>query len=150
MSSKSHVRDALADMAAIQAEVEARMEQVGLAKLQADHSALREAVDAYVLKQGEYEDDGIKLTKVQSNTRTWNPDVLETLVPRGVFKNLVKIVVDNDKVQEYVAAKKIKAADIAPAYEEKPKAPYVKWTAKKVGAKERAAADAASLAAKLG
>jgi len=111
-------------------------------------------VDAYVLKTAEpsegLETDDVILTHVQGHTRVWDAEKLEKLVPRGIFKNLVTITVVPAKIDEYVRAKKITREQIEEAFVEKPKKPYVKWTPKKQAQADKADAEAASLADKLG
>jgi hypothetical protein len=148
VSSKSAVHVAVEDIAALDAEI-AKL----AGPLEAQRTLLKEAVDKYVIKTFEpsngYEDETISLTHVQSHTRKWNAEKLEQLVPRGIFKNLVTVTVVPAKIDEYVRAKKIKREDIEPAFEEVPKAPYVKWTPKKASQDGRAEDEAAGLAASL-
>jgi len=119
--------------------------------LVAARDALQAVVDEYVLKSYDpgsgYEDDGHKLTVVQSHTRKWNPDKLRKLVPTHIFKNLIEVKVLPAKVDEYVRAGKIKREDIEDAYEESANTPYIKKTTR--GAKN-GASEAASLAERLG
>jgi len=148
VSSKSHVHDAVEDIAALEEEI-AKL----TGPLEAQMTLLKEAVDKYVIKNYEpssgYENDAVSLTHVQGHTRRWNAEKLEELVPRGIFKNLVTIAVVPAKIDEYVRAKKIKREDIEAAYEETPNKPYVRWTPKKLDTTERAASEASSLADKL-
>ena len=145
ISSKSHVLAATEDLAAIDAEIERLT-----ADLKRKREDIKEAVDAYVLKhfkaQDGIETPGYKLTHVQGHTRTWDAAKLESLVPRGIFKNLVALTVVPAKIDEYVRAKKIDRDAIAAAYTEKPNKPYVKWSPVKESSADRAESEAAGLA----
>lgn len=148
MSSKSHVRIALERID----ELDKNMEAL-IAPLRTERDRLREAADKYVVDHynpGEgIETDTFKMTKVVGHTRWWNPEKLEKLVPRGIYKNLVEVKVLPAKVDEYVRKGKIKRADIEAAFEERPNKPYVKMTKKEQG-DARASAEASSLAEALG
>lgn len=123
-----------------------------VAPLQVEHMALKEARDRYIIDQyspGEgYEDEEWMATKVVSHRRTWDVEKLERLVPRGIFKNLVKMTVVPEKVDEYVRAKKIDRKKIEAAFTETPNAPYVKIT-KKSQPKVTGEDEADSLSAKF-
>lgn len=118
-----------------------------------DLAALNAAVDKYMLahykpKQG-IETPRMNLTIVQSHKRQWDAAILERLVPRAVFKNLVEVTVIPAKIDEYVRAKKIDRKKIEKAYVETPNKPYVKRSKKKANTDERAEQQADSLAGNL-
>lgn len=119
---------------------------------QQDIDAMRQAVDKYVIEKYEagdgYESDTWKATKVVGHDRSWNLKKLEKIVPRGILKNVLKISVDAKKLDELVKAGRIDRDEIEDAFEEKPKAPYVKIT-RKESKTDKAAEEAASLAEKL-
>jgi len=102
-------------------------------------------LDHYEAGDG-FEDADFKVTKVVSHRRVWNAEKLATLVPRGVYKNLVTVTVVPAKVDQYVRAGKVTLDAIGAAYEETPNAPYVKLTRKQADAAD----EAQSLAEKLG
>lgn len=110
-----------------------------------EDAALAQAVEEFVLTSYEpgqgYEDDRVKLTKVQSHTRRWSAEKLEKLVTRGMFKNLVAVTVVPAKIDEMVRKGKLKLEDVAEAYEERPNKPYVRPTAKKDGLDAESSAD---------
>jgi predicted lipid-binding transport protein (Tim44 family) len=122
-----------------------------LQELREKRQALSTAVDEFVLsnyKAGEgYEDDRIRLTKVQGHTRRWDVEKLKTLVTPGMFKNLVKVTADPDKINEMIRKGKLKLETVAAAYTERPNKPYVRPTIKKDGLDVEAQAD--QLAEKL-
>lgn len=110
---------------------------------------MTEAVNTYVVEHEDYEDDNYKLTRVQGFRRSWNVGTLEKILPRGIFKNIIKIEADPAKIDEYVRSGRLKADVIEPAYEETPNKAYVKMT-KKSHKEDVAEAEANALAAKLG
>ena len=120
-----------------------------IVSLQQEIADLKLGIDAYVLDREDYEDDDYKLTRVQAFRRRWDVDKLEAILPRGLFKNIVKIEVDPIKLDQLVREGRITAKKIEPAYTETPNQPFVKIT-KKSHAEEKGSAEAESLAAKLG
>lgn len=156
-SSKSDVRDALAKLVLaeeakkmVEQEIEdkCKQETADLAECEQIIDALKAAVNAYVLNKGNYEDDSIKVTKVQGFTRKWNSDKLAKLLSKGMFLKVVDYVPNPDKINALVSQGKIDLKKIDKAYEETPKAAYPKWTPKgKSGGHDD---EAASLAEKLG
>lgn len=144
--SESHVQDALGDIDALREEI-ARLTD----PLQAEVDKLNEAIDKYMLRRGpgtKIESPMANISVVQSHTRWWDTDKLKTLVPRHVFKNIVKLEVDKLALDEQVRAGNITREQIAPAFMEKPNAPYVKRTP--VGGARDGQAEADSLAAAAG
>jgi hypothetical protein len=144
--SELHVRDALDDIAMLNEKMRAAMKPY-----QEDLTALEEAIERYMLKRGpgiKIEHETATVTVVQSHTRKWNADKLRALIPMGVYKNVVELVVNRDKLNEYVAAGKIDRSVIEDAYEEVPNKPYVKRTPK--SDKHDAQAEADSLAKAAG
>lgn len=129
-------------------ERRAAKERAQLAEVQADRASLRASVEAFIKDKGSYEDEDIKITRVQGHRRSWNVDKLQSILPRGIFKNVTKTTVDGDKIDRYVREGKIKLKDIDPAFEETPNAPYVKWTDKSDGTES--ASEVEGLAAALG
>jgi hypothetical protein len=145
--SKSDVAVALRQIEELDAKI-----AKAAAKLQEERGALKEAVDEYVMekvKDGQYEDDTYKLTRTQGHTRTWNVDKLEAILPRALFKRVIKITVDGQKVDELVRAKKIDRKKIRAAFEERPNKPYVKHTKKAADDSAKRSKEAESLAEKL-
>lgn len=120
-----------------------------IVSLQEQIAVLKEDIDKYVLDKDDYEDTDYKLTRVQAFRRRWDVDKLEAILPRGIFKNIVRVEPDPAKIDQYVREGKIDMKKIAPAYTETPNAPFVKMT-KKSHAEEKGSAEAESLAAKLG
>ena len=120
-----------------------------IVSLQQEIADLKVGIDAYVLDREDYEDDDYKLTRVQAFRRRWDVQKLEAILPRGIFKNIVKIEVDPIKLDQLVREGRIAAKKIEPAFTETPNQPFVKIT-KKSHAEEKGSAEAESLAAKLG
>lgn len=130
ISSKAHVRTALALRKTLQARLDELLANPEIELLETDLAALKTGIDAWVLDHEKYADDTITITRVQAMRRTWNPDKLEKLVPRGIFKNLVTFTVVPAKIDAYVRQGKLDLDKIAPAFEETPNAPFTKWTVK--------------------
>jgi hypothetical protein len=141
VSSESDVQEAIGEI-----EVRKALMQPVIAEI----AALKEAVDAYVEKKGNIETDTHKLTRVQGFTRKWNVDKLKKIVPKGIFLQLCNLTPDPDKIDQAVRAGRLDAKKIAPAFEETPKAAYVKWTEKKESNSARQEEQADALAANLG
>lgn len=122
-----------------------------VAELRDERAKIDDAVREFVLTNYEggegYEDDVVKITKVQGHKRVWNAERLQELLPRGVFKNVVMLVPNAAKINEYVSAGKIDLDEIEDALEETATAPYVKVTRKSQSGDHEAAAD--ELAEKL-
>lgn len=157
MASKSDVRDALRQLAknegsriALERQIadKCKKEQARLDKIEEDDDALKLAVSTYVLTKASYEDDGVKVTRVQSHRRKWNADKLAAVVPKGIFLKIVDYVPNADKINALVSEGKLDLKKIDVAFEETPNAPYAKWTWK--GQHEDHDDEAAGLAAKLG
>jgi hypothetical protein len=139
LRSKSHVRAALDELAEcdrqadiLRAKIEKKCatETSALGHIADQRGALKSAIDAYVLDHDEFETDTLKITRVQAHRRTWNIDTLAKIVPRGIFKNIVKMTVDPAKIDALVKEGRLDSKKIAPAYVETPNAAYVKWTEK--------------------
>jgi hypothetical protein len=115
------------------------------AAMQEEDAELEAAIREFVLNSYEagsgYEDDRVRLTKVQGHTRTWNVDKLQAKLSRGLFKSVTQITVVPAKIDEMVRKGKIDLDAIADAYEERANKPYVKPTAKKDGLDAEAEAD---------
>lgn len=126
------------------------MQDPEIVEAHATINRLTVAIDNYVLANytaGEgYEDDKWLATKVVGNTRVWDAGALFKILPRGIFKQITKIVVDPQAIDEAVRAGKITDEQIASALSTRPNKPYVKVTARS-GASNTAEAD--NLAAKL-
>lgn len=93
-----------------------------------------------------YEDEYVKVTKVQSHQRRWNVERLQELVKPRMFRSIVTVTVAPAKIDEMVREGKLDLDEIADAYEDFPSSPYVRVTAKSPDAADAAA----SLAEKLG
>lgn len=150
ISSSSHVAEALAVLEAFDVEIEKFLADPALVLLQKERAQLKEDIDAYILKRSTpYEDDNYKLTRVQGFRRTWNVSKLEAILPRGIFKNVIKMEADPQKIDQYVRDGKIDRKKIEPAFEESPNRAYVKMT-KKSHHEERGEAEADALAEAMG
>ena len=147
VSSKSHVQAANERIAFLEEQIE-----VQVRPLREEKEILEVAVDKYVLDHYEpgdgYEDDKVKITKVVSHKRYWNPDKLRRLLPTPLYKRVIKVTVDANKLDELVREGKVDAKKIESAFEEIPNTPYVKKTPKKDN-ESRGAEEAAGLAAAL-
>lgn len=114
---------------------------------------LIDAVERYVLDKYEpgsgYEDESVKITKVVSHKRYWNPDKLRKILPTSVYKLVIKVSVDGAKIDELVREGKIDRERIESAFEEIPNTPYVRRSLKS-DKSDRSAEEAAGLAAALG
>lgn len=109
---------------------------------------LKAEIDRMIVEEGvEYDTDGIRITRVQAFKRVWNVDKLEQIIPRPLFRKVIKIDVDANKLDQLVREGKIDDKKIAPAYEETPNKAYAKWTYK--SDKSKGEQEAASLAEKL-
>lgn len=158
LASKSHVRAAFDRLDQIDARTEklddiiakkCKKETTELDKLAEEHADLTVAINAFVLDKGiDYEDNAVKLTRVQAYRRKWDVKKLESILPRGIFKNVTKTEADPAKIDEYVRKGKIDAKLIEPAFDETPNAPFVKWTVKSDSA-GIGEVEATGLAAKL-
>lgn len=131
----------------LQAEIEGTRLGQRLAQLEDDSSSLSAAINQYALDNNDYEDDDWKVTKVVSHKRSWDVDKLESLVPRGVFKNMIQVQVVPAKVDQMIRSKKVSLDDIEDAYVEVANSPYVKVTRR--SSREDGASEADALAAKL-
>jgi hypothetical protein len=129
------------------AQIEDMRRRSGIEDMEEQRAALRAAIDKFVLDGKDYEDEDVMITRVQGHRRRWDVKKLETILPRGIFKNVVKIEVDPAKLDEYVRKGKIKREVIEPAFEETPNAPYAKWTEK--SDKDRGGKEADKLAEAL-
>lgn len=148
LRSKKQVRAAIEAIALQDEQIEQARQAARLEAMEERRGALKSAVDAFVLDHESYEDEDIRITRVQSFRREWNADKLEKMLPRGVFKNVVKIAVVPAKIDQYVRQGKIDRDAIEAAFEETPNAPYAKWTDK--ADPDRATKDAEGLAEALG
>lgn len=147
ISSKAHVRLALDTLDRIDEQIAMLTEP-----WQEERQMVKEALDKYVIDKFQpgdgYEDDDWLATKVVSTRRSWDVEKLTKLVPRGILKNLVKMTVDNGKVDEYVRSGKLDRDKIEPAYTETPNSPYVKITRRNNNT-AKIEKEAAGLAARL-
>jgi hypothetical protein len=148
ISSPSLVKEALGVLEDKQFILAGLLSDKKITTLQDEIALLDEDIKGYVLDKDDYEDDDYKLTRVQAFRRTWDTAKLEKILPRGIFKNIVKVTADPTKIDQYVREGKIKAKQIEPAFIETPNQPFVKIT-KKSHAEEKGAAEADALAAKL-
>src|SRR3954454_9324041 len=148
VSTKSHVRAANERIAFLEDQIEKQV-----APLAAEKEILVDAVDRYVLDKFEpgsgYEDESVKITKVVSHRRYWNPEKLRKILPTSMYKLVIQASVDGAKIDELVREGKIDRDKIESAFEEIPNTPYVKRSAKN-DKEDRSAEEAAGLAAALG
>lgn len=128
--------------------VEAR-QAAGLDDLEERREQLKSEIDDLVIQAGEeYEDDKVRIVRVQGFRRNWDADKLEKIIPRAVFRRIVKIEVDPNKLDDEVRAGKLKLTrQVKAALNETPNKPFAKWTQK---SKKSGVAEADALAAKLG
>ena len=134
IASESHVRAATVERARVEAEIEELLNAAPIKNRRAKIAKLTEAIDAYVIEHyaasDGYEDDTVKLTKVVGHTRRWNPDKLRPLMPTSLYKLVIDVKVNADRLDALVKEGKINRKRIAKAFEETPNAPYVKRTDK--------------------
>ena len=132
--SQSHVRAATAERAELEAELDVHLNAPHIVALREDIGMLTTAIDKYVIDHYEasdgYEDDTVKLTKVVGHTRRWNPEKLRVLLPTSLYKLVIDVKVNADKLDALVKEGKINRKKIAKAFEQTPNAPYVKRTDK--------------------
>lgn len=69
--------------------------------------------------------DNYKITLIRGHSTTWNPDKLRKLLPKNLWLKVTKQVIDPGKIDDLVRAGTIKEKAVAPALEQKPKAPYI-------------------------
>lgn len=150
IGSDRHVRAALDSLAFEERELARLMADPKIVTTQDLIAKLKESVDGYIIDSfgaGEgYEDDDWLATKVVGHKRVWDVETLEKSIPRGIFKNLVKIEVDGAKVDQFVREGKLKAKDIRKAFKETANKPYVKITKR---SKPKGDKEAQSLAEQL-
>lgn len=148
VSTKSHVRAANERIAFLEEQIETQV-----APMREEKQILIDAVERYVLDKYEpgsgYEDESVKITKVVSHKRYWNPDKLRKILPTSVYKLVIKVSVDGAKIDELVREGKIDRERIESAFEEIPNTPYVRRSLKS-DKSDRSAEEAAGLAAALG
>lgn len=134
IASESHVRAATAERADLEAELDVHLNAPHIVELREDIGRLTNAIDKYIVEHyaasDGYEDDNVKLTKVVGHTRRWNPDKLRVLLPTSLYKLVIDVKVNADKLDALVKEGKINRKKIAKAFEETPNAPYVKRTDK--------------------
>lgn len=146
--SASAVAEALDDLDNLDQVIADIREQSGLNEAELERTLLKGLIDKWVLDHKAYEDDKIKITRVQGFRRKWNVDKLESILSRALFKRVIKIEIDGQKLDDLVRAGTVDAKKLAPAFEEEPNAPYAKWTKIKQG--DGGAGEAEGLAVKLG
>jgi hypothetical protein len=69
-----------------------------------------------------------KATKVVGTMRKWNALSLRKLVPTAVYAKVTRLEVDAARVDDFVKRGLIDLDKVSAAFEETPKAPYVRWT----------------------
>lgn len=147
VSSKLHVRAATERVEFLEQQI-----VKATAPLREEIDKLTEAVDGWIIANYEasdgYEDDKVKLTKVVSYRRSWNPEKLRKLLPTKLYKLVIDVTVNKNRLDELVREGKIDPKKIESAYEETPNKPYVKRTDKS-DTKTRGEEEAANLAAAL-
>lgn len=145
----SRVDKLLAHYDELQQEVKDIRESSGLDEVESELAAVKEEIDSLIVDKGvEYDGDRVKITRVQGYRRKWNVDKLEKIMPRPLFRQVIKLDVDSDKIDQLAREGKIDSKKIEPAYEETPNKAYAKWTWK--SDKKNGNNEAASLAAQLG
>lgn len=145
----SRVSKLLAEWSELGTAIEDLRMEVGLDEMEAERAGLKEAIDKAIVEDGvEYDTDEIKITRVQSHKRVWNVDKLEAILPRPLFRKVIKIAVDPDKLDQLVKAGQVDEKKLDPAFEETPQKAYARWTWK--ADKSKGSDEAESLAAKLG
>ena len=112
------------------AEIEAKMEEeYEMSTLRNESMALYDAVRLFVLNRDKdliLPDRTFKIVK--QKIRRWNPEKLAKLLPKHMFMKIVKVeyAVDAEKLDSMIRAGKIDRDEIKGAFEETPKAAYVK------------------------
>jgi hypothetical protein len=131
----------------LEREIELVRIESGLVDLESRMNTLKSAIDESVIEGDNYEDDSVKITRVQAMSRKWDTEKLEKILPRAVFRKIIKVEVDPDKLEQASRAGELTDEQITPALNETSNKPYAKWTTKTP--KHDASAEADSLAAKL-
>lgn len=139
--SPSHVRLALDRRAEIDTELAAAHEALKMTKLgqtierlQTESANLLVGVQAFAMRRYEpgagngYEDDRWLVTKVAGKDKIWHLDKLKTLLGARRYNQVTTVVLDRNKLDELVRSGAVSMDDIEDAFDEKPKAPYVKVT----------------------
>lgn len=121
----------------------------GLIELEQKRATLKSEIDQLVIEAGEeYEDESIRIVRVQGFRRSWDVDKLEKIIPRPIFRRIVKVDVDAEKLDDEVRAGNLKLTrQVKAALTETPNKAYAKWTPK---SQKDGEAEADALAAKLG
>lgn len=104
--------------------------KMGIPALIEEYNLLQETLDDYVLNAESFESDTWKAKRTQAHRRVWDVDKLKSLLPTGIYKSIVKPVVDTSALEDLVNSGKVNIADIEEALTETPNKAYVKWTAK--------------------
>lgn len=145
----SRVDKLLARYSELQEIIESIRRNSGMADCEAELADVKAEIDSLIVDKGvEYDGDRVKITRVQGYRRKWNVDKLEKIMPRPLFRQVIKLDVDSDKIDQLAREGKIDSKKIEPAYEETPNKAYAKWTWK--SDKKNGNNEAASLAAQLG
>lgn len=100
----------------------------GYSDLQTESLALNRAVIEYMdKKKVDDVDMGTYRAHLQRGfNRGWNADRLRELVPKSVWLKITKQTPDPDKIEEAVKKGLITRKQIQSAFEEKPKAPFLR------------------------
>lgn len=110
-------------------EIQQEMDKkYGYSDLQEESLALNKAVIEFMDKDKvEDVDMGTYRAHLQrSYTRGWNGDKLRALVPKGVWLKITKQTPDPEAIEEAVKRGLLMRKQIQSAYEEKPKAPFLR------------------------
>ena len=151
-----YVIDSLDSASAVRAELDATLAELAEWEEMPEFKECREkveslqaALNAYVIaafKASEgYEDDQWRGTKVVGHRREWDIDGLRKAISGPLYKAVIDVKIDGQKVDELVRAGKLDLNAIKRFYTEKANKPSVKWTRKTVKDGEREDAQAAEL-----
>jgi hypothetical protein len=149
ISSESDARLARERIDALTQEVYALAKKAGIPALLEEQMAIQTVLNGYVLDAKSFEVEGWQGTRVQSHTRTWDVEKLRKRLPGSVYKQIINVTVDKDKLDSLVKKGTIKLELIEDALVETANAAYVKWTAKGKNVQEAGQAEAAKLAEML-
>lgn len=149
ITSESDARLARKRIDALQDEVLALAKKVGIPAKLDEQVALQNALNEYVLDREYFESDEWTATRVQAHSRSWDAEKLRKLLPTSVYKSIIRVSIDNDKVNEFVKAGTIKLKTIESAFMEKANKPFVRWTAKGRDVQTAGEAEASKLAGML-
>lgn len=142
VDSESDARLARERIDRLDKNIEAAKKQYGIVALEQERVDLEVGLKQFLvdtLNPSETFDFGNwKATKVVGTMRKWNAMKLRKLVPTAVYAKVTRLEIDDKRLDEFVKRGVIDLDKVSPAFEETPKAPYVRWTAVKDSSDEAA------------